>query len=155
MYLLTVVLRGVPSREAFHGYQLYLLEHFSQDAEEKMLLLHTISARGIRNQYLKDLFLRWRGVIAAYDEGMVSGDAVLGAAVWRNLFKGDEDVDWDKIGKIVGYMRCCVQELAKVEDVRRLGAPGVLDGADGVWARSWEAVSQGGVGSERIKEELE
>ncbi|RMZ83507.1 hypothetical protein DV737_g1545, partial [Chaetothyriales sp. CBS 132003] len=142
MYLLTVRLRAMSSAANFKLYQQYLLEHFSQAAEEKMMLLHTISARGIRNKYLKDLFVQWRGVLAAYDEGLIKGDAVLASAVWRNVFKGDEQVDWEKAARVVAWMRAVIAELAQVEDVKALGQPGVLGGPQGVWKRSWEKVAK-------------
>jgi cytochrome b pre-mRNA-processing protein 3 len=146
MYLLTVRLRALPPASSpsapgsFTNFQQYLLEHFSQTAEDHMLLLHTISARSIRNRYLKDLFIQWRGIIAAYDEGMVKGDAVLGSAVWRNIFKGKEDVDWRKVAMVVAYMRKAVVELSKIKDVDQL--PRILDGRDGVWAKSLEGVRE-------------
>ena len=115
MYLVTVRIRALPSASTVTNYNRYLLEHFSQAAEDKMNLLHTITARGIRNRYLKDLFLRWRGVLAAYDEGLIKGDAVLGAAVWRNLWKGQEDVDWTKICMVVAFMRAVLALLEQVE----------------------------------------
>lgn len=105
-----------------------------------MLLLHTISARGIRNRYLKDLFLQWRGIIAAYDEGLIKGDAVLASAVWRNLFKGEDDVDWRNVAMVVAYMRKAVVELERVKDLDDL--PRRLDGPDGVWARSLKGVKE-------------
>ena len=105
-----------------------------------MLLLHTISARGIRNKYLKDLFIQWRGVIAAYDEGLVKGDAVLASAIWRNLFKGDENVDWTKVAMLVAYMRKAIIELEKVKEIGDL--PRHLDGAEGVWAKSLVGVKE-------------
>ncbi|RMD39932.1 hypothetical protein DV735_g5192, partial [Chaetothyriales sp. CBS 134920] len=142
MYLLTVRLRAVPSAANFKLYQQYLLEHFSQAAEEKMLLLHTISLRGVRNKYLKDLFIQWRGVLAAYDEGLIKGDAVLASAVWRNVFKGEETVDWEKVARVVAWMRAVIAELARVEDVKTLGQPGVLGGSQGVWTKSWEKVTK-------------
>ena len=118
-----------------------------------MLLLHTISARGIRNKYLKDLFLQWRGIIAAYDEGLVKGDAVLASAVWRNLFKGEEDVDWRNVAMVVGYMRKAVVELERVKDVGEI--PRRLDGLDGVWARSLKGVKEMiGKESQGIKESI-
>ena len=58
-----------------------------------MDVVHDMGSSSIRQRYLKDLFVQWRGVILAYDEGLVKGDAVLAAAVWRNLFKAREDVD--------------------------------------------------------------
>lgn len=95
-----------------------------------MLILHGMSARGIRNRYLKDLFIQWRGLLAAYDEGLVKGDAVLAGAVWRNLFKGDEEVDWIKVSVIVGYMRRVAAMLGSVEINEIADA---IEGTDGIF----------------------
>ena len=130
MYLLTVRLRALDSQAAFQNYQRYLLEHFSHAAEEKMLILHTMAARGIRNRYLKDLFIQWRGLLAAYDEGLIKGDAALAGAVWRNMFKANEEVDWVKVSAIVGYMRRAVAMLGNVEVNEIAGA---IDGIDGIF----------------------
>ena len=115
MYLLTVRLRGLDDQATLQNYQRYLLEHFSHAAEDKMLIFHGMAARGIRNRYLKDLFLQWRGLLAAYDEGLVKGDAVLAGAVWRNLFKGDEEVDWLKVAEVVVFIRKSINLLGNVE----------------------------------------
>jgi cytochrome b pre-mRNA-processing protein 3 len=115
MYLLTVRLRGLDDQTSFQNYQRYLLEHFSHAAEDKMLIFHGMAARGIRNKYLKDLFLQWRGLMAAYDEGLVKGDAELAGAVWRNLFKGSEEVDWVKVAEVVAYIRRSIQLLGEKE----------------------------------------
>jgi cytochrome b pre-mRNA-processing protein 3 len=95
-----------------------------------MLLLHGMSARAIRNRYLKDLFIQWRGLVASYDEGLMKGDAVLGGAVWRNMFKADEEVDWVKVGVIVGYMRRVISMLGNVE-VNEIAR--AIDGTDGIF----------------------
>ncbi|EGD94696.1 hypothetical protein TESG_02204 [Trichophyton tonsurans CBS 112818] len=121
MYLLTVRLRGLPTSEAFQVYNRYLFEHFSQAAERRMVEVHGITSRTVRVSYLKDLFVQWRGAIAAYDEGIVKGDAQLAAAVWRNLFKGlptdhkGEELDWAKIAKVVLYMRRSLDNLAEFQ----------------------------------------
>lgn len=81
-----------------------------------MITLHGLVAKGIRTRYLKDLFVQWRGAVAAYDEGLLKGDAVLGSAVWRNIFKGDEDVDWTNVAGVVAYMRRLLSELGKAGD---------------------------------------
>ncbi|EFQ97784.1 CBP3 [Nannizzia gypsea CBS 118893] len=122
MYLITARLRALPSPENFQAYNRYLFEHFSQESERRMVEVHGITSRGIRVTYLKDLFEQWRGAIAAYDEGLVRGDAQLAAAVWRNLFKGlatdhkGEELDWAKIAKVVMYMRRSLDKLAEFED---------------------------------------
>jgi cytochrome b pre-mRNA-processing protein 3 len=139
MYILVVRLRAHPDPATVAKYQHYLLDHFSHAAEDKMVLLHGMSARGVRNRYLKDLFLQWRGVLAAYDEGLVKGDAVLGSAVWRNLFKGSEDVDWERVAQVVGFIRASVRLLARVGDgeisraVRQEGAEGAKGRSGGVF----------------------
>jgi len=75
-------------------------------------------ARGTRNKYLKDLFIQWRGVLAAYDEGLAKGDAVLAAAVWRNLFKANEEVDIKALAQIVSYMRRLLKGLDYLPDIK-------------------------------------
>lgn len=119
MYLLIVRFRAMPSHDSFRIYAQHLFDHFSHDAESRMTILHGMTMRGVRNQYLKDLFIQWRGVLAAYDEGLIAGDAVLGAAVWRNLWKAaqtdqltGEEIDWVKVARIVAYMRRILTELS-------------------------------------------
>jgi len=93
-----------------------------------MTVLHGMTSRSIRNKYLKDLFLQWRGILAAYDEGLVTGDAVLGAAVWRNLLKASptevngKEMDWMKIARVVSYMRRVLVDLSFVEEMNLVGA---------------------------------
>ncbi|PGH29159.1 hypothetical protein GX50_08090 [[Emmonsia] crescens] len=153
MYLLTVRLRTLPSPESFRTYSQHLLDNFSHNAEHRMTVYHGMTMRGIRNRYLKDLFIQWRGVLAAYDQGLVSGDAVLGAAVWRNIWKashvdpkaggdGDaalEEMDWKKVAVVVGYMRRVLLELSRVPDE---GLVDVVNGKRGFGLnrRDWELV---------------
>ena len=79
-------------------------------------------ARGTRNKYLKDMFIQWRGLLAAYDEGLAKGDAVLAAAVWRNVFKANEDVDIKILAQIVSYMRRVLRALDAVSDEKVMQA---------------------------------
>jgi cytochrome b pre-mRNA-processing protein 3 len=81
-----------------------------------MTINHNMDARGTRNKYLKDMFIQWRGLLAAYDEGLAKGDAVLAAAVWRNVFKANEDVDIKILAQIVSYMRRVLRALDAVSD---------------------------------------
>ncbi len=79
-------------------------------------------ARGTRNKYLKDLFIQWRGLLAAYDEGLVKGDAVLAAAIWRNLFKANEDVDIRGLAQIVSYTKRALKGLDSMPDEKVMQA---------------------------------
>ncbi|OJJ50451.1 hypothetical protein ASPZODRAFT_11322 [Penicilliopsis zonata CBS 506.65] len=140
MYLLTVRLRALPSHESVQTYSRHLIDHFSHNAEHRMDVLHGFTSRTLRNKFLKDLFIQWRGVLAAYDEGLAKGDAVLGAAVWRNLWKANhtspdnqEDIDWTKVAYVVAYMRRSLYELSKVHEAdlilsleRHAGKPGIF-----------------------------
>lgn len=81
-----------------------------------MTIQHGMHARGTRNKYLKDLFIQWRGLLAAYDEGLAKGDAVLAAAVWRNVFKANEDVDVKGLALVVSYMRRTLKGLDALPD---------------------------------------
>lgn len=116
MYALTVRMRAF---RAMHisTWQQHLLDHFFYNAEERMIKSHRMSARSIRHKYLKDLFLQWRGLLAAYDEGLARGsDAVLATAVWRNVFKADEEVDLRSLGLVVSYLRGILNGLESIED---------------------------------------
>ncbi|KAI1476422.1 ubiquinol-cytochrome C chaperone-domain-containing protein [Daldinia eschscholtzii] len=115
LYLVFARLRNLES-EATRSWQRQLTDHFFFDAEERMDLTHGISSRGLRHRYLKDLFIQWRGVIAAYDEGVIKGDAVLAAAVWRNVFKAREDIDVRALSAIVSWMRLCLKMLDQISD---------------------------------------
>lgn len=94
----------------------HLVDHFFYIAEDRMVTTHNIAARSVRNKYLKDLFVQWRGLLAAYDEGLMKGDAVLATAIWRNVFKGEESVDWRGVGEIVSYLRGVLKGLEGIED---------------------------------------
>lgn len=115
MWLLVVRLRVFPAENSRIWHQ-HLIDHFSHKAEERMETLHGIVARSVRNRYLKDLFIQWRGVLAAYDEGMIKGDAVLATAVWRNIFKAEKDVDGVDLAMIVAYMRANLALLGRATD---------------------------------------
>lgn len=128
MYLLTARFRLFPAEHVSKWNQ-HLTDHFFYDAEHRMATLHRLTARSIRNQYLKNLFEQWRGTILSYDEGLVRGDAALAAAVWRNVFKAagaepvnrreerrGEEVDWVGVAQIVGWVRREVQRLDLMSD---------------------------------------
>ena len=115
MYLLTVRMRCFPAEHAPIWHQ-HLLDQFFYTAEDKMVQLHNVHSRAIRNKYLKDLYVQWRGLLAGYDEGLIRGDAVLATAVWRNVFKADEDVDFVGLGQVISYMRGVLRGLDTMSD---------------------------------------
>ncbi|KIW77435.1 hypothetical protein Z517_09881 [Fonsecaea pedrosoi CBS 271.37] len=115
MYVVVTNLRAMLESETeYQDYHRYLIEHFSRAAEDKMILLHNLAAQGIRSRYLKDLFLQYRGILASYDEGLIKGDTVLASAVWRNLYRADEQVDWEKVSLVVAYLRRAVGTVGQL-----------------------------------------
>ncbi|CAK4031006.1 CBP3, mitochondrial [Lecanosticta acicola] len=116
MWMLTVRLRCFPAKYVKDWHQ-NLLDHFFYAAEDRMATWHGMSSRGVRNKNLKDLWLQWRGVQLGYDEGLVKGDAVMAAAIWRNVFKASENVDVADIAQVVAYMMRELRQLGELDDV--------------------------------------
>ncbi|KAI9796637.1 MAG: Protein cbp3, mitochondrial [Piccolia ochrophora] len=104
MYLLTARLRCLP-RTTVGPWQQHLLDHFFADAEARMVERHNMVAGMMVTRYLKDLHEQYRGAVVAYDEGVCRGDAVLAAALWRNLWGGVEDLDVVALAEVVEYVR--------------------------------------------------
>jgi cytochrome b pre-mRNA-processing protein 3 len=109
-----------------------------------MLANHHITARSIRSRYLKDLFVQYRGAVAAYDEGFArESDAVLATALWRNLWAARKEVDYRDLAVVVSYVRRVVGGLERIgDDVLgmgriRFGDPAVegvvVDGKSRLW----------------------
>ncbi|KAG9232025.1 ubiquinol-cytochrome C chaperone-domain-containing protein [Amylocarpus encephaloides] len=116
IYLLSARFRAFPP-DVSKIWQQHLLDHFFYDMENKMVVNHGMHARGTRNRYLKDIFVQYRGINAAYDEGLAKNDAVLAGAVWRNVFKASEEVDIAILAQIVSFMRRTLNGLEKLEDI--------------------------------------
>ena len=115
LYLVVVRLRCL-EKDAWQAWQTQLVNHFFNHAEDMMELNHGMSSRMIRQKHLQNLFQTWRGVILAYDEGLVKGDAVMASAVWRNIFRAEEDVDMRHVAAIVSWMRSTLRSLDQMLD---------------------------------------
>lgn len=90
--------------------------------------------------------MQWRGLLLAYDEGLIKGDAVLASAIWRNLFKGDPETDPRFLVAIVGWMRSSLAELEGTSDeMVQMRAADVLQKPVNVfWQRLEKPFSEGG-----------
>ncbi len=115
MWLLVVRFRCYPESVAPIWHQ-HLLDHFFYTAEHRMVTFHRISMRTLRNAYLKDLYNQYRGVLAAYDEGLMRGDAVMAAAIWRNVFKADDNARPRDLAVVVSYVRRMAKMLESLSD---------------------------------------
>jgi cytochrome b pre-mRNA-processing protein 3 len=112
MYMLQVRFRMFPETHAPLWIQ-HLTNQAFYAAEDRLVVYHKFNANSLRQKYLKDMFAQWRAVLVSYDEGLMKGDAMLAAALWRNLMGGKEDVDFGQLAQIVGYMR---RELKRLEN---------------------------------------
>lgn len=115
VYLLIVRLRCL-EKDAWQAWQTQLVNHFFQHAEDIMEINHGMKSRMVRSTHLNTLFQTWRGVVLAYDEGLVKGDAVMAAAVWRNIFMSREDVDMRHVAAIVSWIRLTLRKLDRLLD---------------------------------------
>jgi cytochrome b pre-mRNA-processing protein 3 len=115
MYMVQVRLRMLPQSHA-PIYIQHLTNHAFYAAEDRLVIWHQMNATSLRQKHLKDLFAQWRAVLPSYDEALVKGDAWLAAALWRNLFAGKPDVDFNKLAQVVGYMRREIRRLDLARD---------------------------------------
>ncbi|ODA80065.1 hypothetical protein RJ55_03023 [Drechmeria coniospora] len=115
LYLVNARVRMLDA-DAYRNWQQQLIDHFFFECEKKMHLDHGITSSALRQRYLKDIFIQWRGLLLAYDEGLIKGDAILASAIWRNLFKGSPDADPRALLAIVGWMRASLAALEVTSD---------------------------------------
>ncbi|KAH3942523.1 hypothetical protein HBI25_155710 [Parastagonospora nodorum] len=115
MWMLQVRFRMFPETHAPVWIQ-HLTNHAFYAAEDRLVVWHKFNANSLRQKSLKDMFSQWRGVLLSYDEGLVKGDAILAAALWRNLLGSREDVDFEQLAQIVAYMRRELKRLDSASD---------------------------------------
>lgn len=114
-WMLFVRMRALPPAVA-QEYQQLLVDAMFVDIEKRLSTEIRILSNRIIQNYMKDFNLQLRGAMLSYDEGLVKGDAVLAAALWRNLFDGDPDVDMDHVKRVVGYVRAQIYLFEKTSD---------------------------------------
>jgi cytochrome b pre-mRNA-processing protein 3 len=115
MYMLQVRFRMFPKTHAPVWIQ-HLTNQAFYAAEDRLVIWHKFNANTLRQKHLKDMFSQWRAVLLSYDEGLMKGDAMLAAAIWRNLLGSKEDVDFETLAQVVGYMRRELKRLDNATD---------------------------------------
>lgn len=128
--MLQVRFRMLPESHAGVWIQ-HLTNHAFYAAEDRLVVWHKFNANSLRQKYLKDMFSQWRGVLLSYDEGLMKGDAMLAAAIWRNLMAAKEDVDFQKLAQIVGYMRRELKRLENASDDEVVNGTWTFKGSPG------------------------
>ncbi|KAJ2120057.1 Ubiquinol cytochrome-c reductase assembly protein Cbp3 [Coemansia sp. RSA 1807] len=114
-YVWMAMVRLRASPHAKH-YMQGLIDAFFRDAEAKMRASGVTSGR-IVNDTLKDLVSSFKGTVMSLDEGFATSDAVLAAAVWRNLVPEDDAVL--QVDAVVRFVReqLSMLDACKMEDV--------------------------------------
>ncbi|CEQ40233.1 SPOSA6832_01832, partial [Sporobolomyces salmonicolor] len=85
VWLLSVRFRALPAPLG-RTYIQELINHMFIDMELRIRGPYAVTQSRLIKGYMKDMLEQYHGSCAAYDEGLVRGDAVLAAAVWRNVF---------------------------------------------------------------------
>ncbi|CCX05643.1 ubiquinol-cytochrome C chaperone-domain-containing protein [Pyronema domesticum] len=115
MWMLAARMRAL-DKGRVKTWQQHFIDHFFYDSEDKMVKRYGIKRASERGGYMKDLYHQYRGMTAAFDEGLVKGDAVMATAIWRNVFSAQEDVDLEVLATVTSYVRRAVSKLSMVDD---------------------------------------
>ncbi|KAM0787582.1 hypothetical protein ACM66B_003652 [Microbotryomycetes sp. NB124-2] len=109
VWLLQVRLRSLPAPLG-RAYIQELVNHYFIDIELRIKGPYNVTQSRLIKGYMNDMLEQYHGSCAAYDEGLVGGDAALAAAVWRNLF----GAGWGGIGGVKGKRAPKVGEVPEV-----------------------------------------
>ncbi|BGP24336.1 hypothetical protein Rt10032_c03g1542 [Rhodotorula toruloides] len=97
VWLLSVRFRALPPPLG----RIYIQELINQmfvDVENRIRGPYKVTQNRLVKGYMKDLLEQYHGACAAYDEGLIRGDPVLAAAIWRNVF----GAGWGAMGGVKG-----------------------------------------------------
>ncbi|GME86555.1 unnamed protein product [[Candida] boidinii] len=115
IWLLFVRMRAMPFKYG-KSYQQKLVDRFFKDMELRLSEEMNVLSGRITDSYLKDFHSQLMGIVLSYDEALASNDAVLAAALWRNIFNGEKNVDLVKLEALVRYVRMQLYVLSKTSD---------------------------------------
>lgn len=90
-----------------------VLERMWQDMDVRMERLEVYSASK-RKSILKDLLFHHQNAMISYDEGLLTDDKTLAAALWRILFS-KEDVDPRVLNLAVRYVRIQMKHIKSID----------------------------------------
>lgn len=100
IWLLSVRFRSLPAPLG-RTYIQEIVNHYFIHAESLMRGRYNIRQNRLIKGYMRDMLYQYHGANMGYDEGLVSGsDAVLAAAIWRNLF----GAGWGRMGGVKGKL---------------------------------------------------
>lgn len=114
-WILSVRMRAMPFKYG-RNYQQKLVDRIFRDMELRMSGELNIASNRIIEKYLKDFHTQLLGATVSYDEGLMTDDITLAAALWRNIFAGNPDADMRHIEALVGYVRSQLYVLNQMSD---------------------------------------
>lgn len=88
----------------------HLVKFFWKDVQERLNLLGVASS-SVKHQSIVELDKEFRGLIFAYEEGLLTDDKTLAAAVWRNFVHDKSRTDPVILSTLVAYIRSQVKEM--------------------------------------------
>lgn len=117
VWMLFVRMRAMPFAVG-KNYQQHLIDRLFKDMELRLSEEMNVLSGRISDTYLKDFHQQFLGLVFSYDEAIASEkpDAVLAAALWRNIFNGDKNVDMVKLESVVRYVRMQLYVLEQISD---------------------------------------
>ncbi|KAJ3041649.1 hypothetical protein HDV00_008926 [Rhizophlyctis rosea] len=93
--------------------------HIWLDVEIK---LHKAGVKSRLNKILTDLMSAYYGQVLAYDEGLYhEGDAILAAALWRNVFGANKPANATDLELLLTYVRRQLQQAEQIDRDEILG----------------------------------
>lgn len=100
IWLLSVRFRSLPAPLGKQYIQ-EIINHYFIHSETLMRTRYNVKQSRLIKGYLRDMLYQYHGANMGYDEGLISeSDAILAAAVWRNLF----GAGWGKMGGVKGKL---------------------------------------------------
>lgn len=114
-WILSVRMRAMPYKYG-KNYQQKLVDRIFKDMELRMSIELGINSNRIIEGYLKDYHTQLLGLVVSYDEGLVTDDITLAAALWRNVFSGNPNADVRHVEALLGYVRQQLYVLNKMTD---------------------------------------
>ncbi|CAD1813568.1 Ubiquinol-cytochrome C chaperone family protein [Candida parapsilosis] len=114
-WILSVRMRALPFKYA-KQYQQKLVDRIFEDLSSRMTTELGIKSGRIIEGYLKDYHTQMLGSVLSYDEGLMTDDITLAAALWRNVFNANDNVDIRHVEALLVYVRSQLYVLNKMTD---------------------------------------
>jgi cytochrome b pre-mRNA-processing protein 3 len=114
-WMLSVRMRAMPFKYG-KNYQQKLVDRIWRDMELRMSEELGINSTRIIEGFLKDYHTQMLGCVMSLDEGLMTDDITLGAALWRNVLNGNPEVDMRHVEALVSYVRGNLYVLNQISD---------------------------------------